>query len=132
MTRVRHTSRPRVIGAAALTACLVIAACAGSSGPSPTVSMPATVRTIEAGTQLHLEGVGVGVGNIWEETYTTAAGATQSGFTASLAITVDGDTSLNQNVRVHPGQHVDVPGYRLRVVAVEPNLIQLDVIEATE
>jgi hypothetical protein len=122
---------PRVIGAFVL-AGLILTACAASSSQSPTQSMPATARTIEATTQMHLVGVAVGVGNIREEAYTSADGVSHTGLTAAIAITVEDDPSLNQNIRVHPGQDVDVPGYRLHVIAVEPTEIVLDVMEVIE
>jgi hypothetical protein len=118
--------------AGVLVGVLVLAACDGASGPSPTTSLPATVRTIEASTQMHLAGVDVGVGNIQEETYTDADGVAQTGLTAGLFVTVEQDATLNHTVRVHPGQDIDVPGYRLHVIAVEPTRILLDVIEVTD
>jgi FtsP/CotA-like multicopper oxidase with cupredoxin domain len=122
---------PRLAGAFVL-AGLILAACAASSSQSPTESMPATARTIEATTQMHLDGVAVGVGNIREETYTSADGSSQTGLTAAITITVENDASLNQQIRVHPGQDVDVPGYRLHVIAVVSTEIVLDVIEVVE
>lgn len=44
-----------------------------------------------------------------------------------LFISPTDETIENSTVRVHPGQEIDVPGYRLRVVAVEENAVQLAV-----
>ncbi len=129
MRPTARTGRPVLV---ATMAGLLLAACAGSSPPSPSASLPETVRTIESSTQMHLDGVGVGVGNIHEEAYTSADGTSHTGLTAGVFITVEDDTSLNQNIRVHPGQELEVPGYRLHVVAVEPDAILVDVIERPE
>jgi hypothetical protein len=80
---------------------------------------------------MHLKGVAIGVGNIWEEEYTPVGETPRSGLTAGLFISVEGDASQNRHLRVYPGQEVHVPGYRLHVVSVEPKQIQLDVIEVT-
>lgn len=100
--------------------------------PTPAYTGRATIRTIEATTQMHLKGVAIGVGNIWEEEYTPVGGTPLYGLTAALFLSVERDASQSRHLRVHAGQDVNVPGYRLHVVSVEPTRIQLEVIEVTE
>jgi hypothetical protein len=112
--------------------CLIVVACsddATSGGATPTYAGPGTLRTIEAGTQMHLDGVALGVGNIWDEEYAPNGDPPRRGLTAGLFISVEGDAAQNRTVRVHPGQDVEVPGYRLHVTSVEPRQIQLAVID---
>jgi hypothetical protein len=114
-------------------ACVEVAvdAPATSSTPAtvPTYEGPGELRSVQAGTQMHLRGVAIGVGNIWEEDYVTAAGESRTGLTAGLFITVQADPGQNRFVRVHPGQDVAVPGYLLRTLAVESRVVHLAVIE---
>jgi hypothetical protein len=100
--------------------------------PTPTYDGPGTHYSIQATTQLHLEGVALGVGNIWEEEYTPEGQEPQRGLTALLFISVQNDSSQNRQVRVHPGQELDVPGYHLQVLAVEERYVHLAVVEVTE
>lgn len=140
--RTRYLKARLAIGI--LIACLALAACADSDSdddpanvidPTPTTDAiptytgPGELRTIQAGTQLHLDGVDIGTGNIWEEEYTPVSGQVTRGLTALLAVTVEQDPAQNQNLRVHPGQEVEVPGYRLQVVAIDAERIHLAVIE---
>ncbi|MPZ50660.1 MAG: hypothetical protein GEU75_15410 [Dehalococcoidia bacterium] len=98
----------------------------------PTYTGPGTLHAIEATTQLHLEGVAIGVGNIWEEEYTPAGENSRRGLTAGLFISVEKDASQNRNLRVHSGQEVIIPGYRLQVISVEPQRMNLAVVEVAE
>ncbi|MFN2420279.1 MAG: hypothetical protein ABR527_02705 [Gemmatimonadota bacterium] len=91
-----------------------------------------TLYTIEETTQIHLNGVAIGVGNIWEEDYTPIGGGSTRGLTAGLFISVKEDPSQSRTLRVHPGQEVTVPGHRLQVVSVEPREIRLAVVEVPE
>ena len=98
----RHS--PGGLAAVVFAGSLAVAACGGagagsasavpSSGSSgAAASGSARVETIESSTQLHLDGVGVGVGNIREEDYTPADGTPVRGLTAGVFITVEADTS---------------------------------------
>jgi hypothetical protein len=89
----------------------------------------ATVYTIEATTQLHLRGVAIGVGNIWEEQYIPEGGTSMTGLTAGLFLTVQNDASQSRTLRVHPGTDIVVANYRLQVLSVETRGIQLAVFE---
>jgi len=35
------------------------------------------------------------------------------------------DPAQNRQLRVYPGQEIVVPGYRLRVISVEPRVVRL-------
>ncbi len=131
-----HWCRPtvsRVLPAVLLAlGCLLTGCSDGNSrgdDPTPTYTGPGEIRSIESSAQMHLVGVAVGVGNIWEEEYQTADGTPRRGLTAGLFITVEGDASESRKVRVHPGLEVDVPGYRLRVLSVQESRIELALIE---
>ena len=134
MTRVDRPRRadrfhPIAIVAAGL---LLLAGCgnAASSGqPSGASSPGRDIRIIEASTQLQLDGVAIGVGNIFEEPYAPPGGTPTVGLTAALFVTVKSDTSQNRTERVGAGQEVDVPGYRLRIISVEAGRIQVEVVE---
>lgn len=142
--RMSHVwSGARVLLAAfAATGCLAFAACSDSdseqgtepiaNSPVPTYIGPGALHTIEETTQLHLKGVGIGVGNIWEEEYTPTGGVPSRGLTAMLFISVEADPSQNLRQRVHPGQELTVPGYRLQVLSVEERRIHLAVVEVPE
>jgi len=127
-----------ILTAFAAVGCLMVAACADSSQAAqggsapPTFAGAGTIRTIEATTQMHLKGVAVGVGNIWEEDYVPEGGTPQRGLTAALFISVARNASESRKLRVHSGQIVDVPGYRFHVVSVEPTRIQIRVVEVTQ
>jgi hypothetical protein len=115
---------------------LVVVGCsdAGSSSQVPSVASSGSaaagsdgIRIIEASTQMHLDGVGVGVGNIWVAEYTPAGGTLTTGLTAALFISIEADASKNRTERVGAGQDVGLPGYHLHIVAVEPTRIQVEV-----
>jgi hypothetical protein len=118
---------------------LLLAGCAGagaSGQPSSSNGQPFTssspsgdVRIIEASTQLNLEGVGIGVGNIHEEEYTPPGGSPSVGLTAAIFVNVEADPLQNRTERVGAGQEVDVPGYRLRIISVEASRIHVEVVE---
>jgi hypothetical protein len=120
--------------------CLLAAACSDREqvayGPTPTVANaagayqgPGTVQRIVSGTQMHLDGVAIGVGNIWDEQYTTQDGTPKQGRTAAVFIAVEEDASQSRTLRVYPGLEVDAPGYRLHVVSVEDTSVQIAVIQ---
>jgi hypothetical protein len=126
-----------LLTAFAAAGCLMVAACSDShaepAGKAPSPSAAAdTIRTIEATTQMHLKGVGIGVGNIWEEEFVPAGGDRQRGLTAGLFISVEQNASESRKLRVHAGQVVNIPGYRLHVVRVEPTRIRIQVVEVTQ
>jgi hypothetical protein len=116
---------------------LLLLACSERDAVDPTptsaaaveYSGPGTLHAVQATTQLHLRGVAIGVGNIWEEEYRTAGGESRNGLTAGLFISVRDDPSQNRRIRVHPGQEVSVPGHLLHVVAVEERVVHLAVID---
>ena len=137
--RRRHDSAGTLAGVVFATS-IAVAACgaAGPSGGSPVrssgasvaaASESARVEIIESSTQLHLDGVGVGVGNIREEEYTPSDGTPVRGLTAGVFISVEADTSQNQTLRAFPELEIEVPGYRLRVLTVEAASMQLEVID---
>jgi hypothetical protein len=105
---------------------------AATPTPAASYTGPGSVRAIMDGTQMHLEGVGVGVGNIWEDEYVTAAGARNRGPTAGLFIAIEGDPSKNRHLRVYDGFEVDVPGYRLHIVAIRESGVEIAVIKLPE
>jgi hypothetical protein len=113
--------------------CLLTGGCLsdGNRGddPTPTYTGPGELRSIESSAQMHLVGVAVGVGNIWEGEYQTADGTPRRGLTAGLFITVEDDASESRKLRVHPGLEVNVPGYRLRVLSVQESRVELALIE---
>jgi hypothetical protein len=114
--------------------CLLLAACSGGDIKQTPLQTPGSstssdVEIIETNTQMHLKGVALGVGNIREEMYLLADGAQRHGLTAALFISVENDSSQNRTLRVHSGQDLAVPGYRLHVVLVEKTRIQLKVAE---
>jgi hypothetical protein len=149
MTPLTTTVRPsgRLLAAFAAAGCLMGVACSDATPGNETVTIeptddrtPSTIETaedstlytIEETTQIHLNGVAIGVGNIWEEDYTPPGGGSTRGLTAGLFISVKEDPSQNRTLRVHPGQEVTVPGYRLQVVSVESREIRLAVVEVPE
>lgn len=69
----------------------------------------------------------VGAGNIWEDSYTTADGATASGLTAGLWLFVRGRPELDRHERVHEGQVLAIAGHTLTVLAVEAGGVSLHV-----
>ena len=93
---------------------------------SPTGAGVETV-TVESNTQITLGDVRIGVGNFREEEYTPEGGTPRRGLTAGLWISVRDNPTQDRNVRVHPGQTVMVPGYRLVIVAVERRAIRMEV-----
>lgn len=136
--RPRSAVRTRLIAIAAA-GLFLLAGCAGtgssgqpssSSGqPSSSGSPTGDVRIIESSTQMHLDGVGIGVGNIFEEGYTPQGGTPTTGPTAALFVSVESDPSQNRTERLGAGQEIVVPGYRLRVISVESTRIQVEVVE---
>lgn len=125
--------RPLLAALLAL-ACLTAGACSDGKTrqsllPTPTSTTSSAVQIIETNTQMHLKGVALGVGNIWEEMYLLADGAERHGLTAALFISVENDRSQSWNLRVHSGQDLNVPGYRLHIVLVEKTRIQLEISE---
>jgi hypothetical protein len=94
--------------------------------PSPTGAGVETV-TVESNTQITLGDVRIGVGNIREEEYTPEGGAPRRGLTGGLWIYVRDNPTQDRHERVHPGQTVMVPGYRLVIVAVERRAIRMEV-----
>lgn len=115
--------------------CLLAVACSGgeevrnAEPPTPTYNGPGTLQSITEGTQIHLEGVAVGAGNIWEDDYVTADGRSKRGLRAALFITVKDDASQNRSQRVYAGLDVDAPGYRFHVVSVRETSVQIAVIK---
>ena len=90
----------------------------GTAAPPPAETAPPASASeeeivIEGSTQGHLDGVGVGVGNIWEGEYVLPDGARRSGLSAGLWI---GGRSA---VRVGPGSVVAIGPGRWEVVLVE-------------
>jgi hypothetical protein len=83
--------------------------------------------TVESNTQITLGDVRIGVGNFSEEEYTPEGGTPRRGLTAGLWIYVRDNPTKDRHVRVHPGQTVMVPGYRLVIVAVERRAIRMEV-----
>src|SRR5687768_14121125 len=106
MTPVTTTVRPsgRLLVAFAAAGCLMGVACSDATPGNETVTIePAedsTLYTIEETTQIHLNGVAIGVGNIWEEDYTPPSGGSTRGLTAGLFISVKEDPSQNRTLRV--------------------------------
>lgn len=41
------------------------------------------------------------------------------------------DPAQNRQLRVYPGQEIVVPGYRLRILAVEPGTVRVAVLRQT-
>jgi hypothetical protein len=115
-------------------AALCFTACdeSGEAGKRPPVNgtqLAENVRVLESNTQMQLDGVAIGAGNFWEEDYFQSDGTRQKGLTAALFITVTGDPAKNQNLRVHPGEELDLPGYHITVVAVEARRAALQIDE---
>jgi hypothetical protein len=122
--------------------CLVAAGCsvareqvavgATAASTAAPYAGPGTVHVLMSGTQLHLTGVGIGVGNIWEEQYQEVDGTSTRGLTAGLFIAVSDDASQNRTLRVHPGMQVAAAGYRLDIVSIGQSSVQFAVIEPPE
>jgi len=70
----------------------------------------------------------VGVGNIWEEEYTAADGSQKTGLTAGLWFFVRDRPELNQHMRVHPDQQVEIAGYRITVAQIDEDGVSLLVL----
>lgn len=145
MDHVWFRARGLLATFAVVLACLMAAACSDSGSddppamptfpeqrPTPTYEGPGEQYTIQSTTQLHLDGVGIGTGNIWEEEYTPAGGTPQRGLTAMLAISVESDPTYSQTLRVHPGLELDIPGYHLQVLAVDEGYVHLAVTEGAD
>ena len=124
-------SQIRWLSMALIAVSLLAAGCSsGDEKRRPTATLAATVRSVESGTQMQIGDVRIGVANIWQEDYRTADGTAKRGLTAALFISVKDQPSMTRSVRVHPGQELDVPGYRLKIAGVEANSVHLDVNEA--
>ncbi|HVE87007.1 MAG TPA: hypothetical protein VND93_29325 [Myxococcales bacterium] len=83
--------------------------------------MNAQQITIEETTTATLSAaVRVGCGNFWEETY-QEGGKEQTGHTAGLWVMKQG-AAASDHVRVHAGQVLQVPGYKLKVLEVTPGV----------
>lgn len=73
--------------------------------------------TITETTMAPVEGIRIGVSNVWEAEYKDAAGATQTGPTAMLSLAeADGHDLMRQ--RVHVGSIVEAAGHRIRIESV--------------
>jgi hypothetical protein len=118
-----------VVAAICLTACNA-SGDAASGSPVNATQLAENVRVLESNTQMQLDGVAIGAGNIWEEDYFQSDGTKQKGLTAALFITVTGDPAKNQNLRVHPGQELDLPGYHITVVSIEGKNMSLKLDES--
>ena len=68
----------------------------------------------------------IAASNIWEEDYQD--GSFGHGLTAHLWITNGKETVAK--LRVRPGQEVDIPGGRIRVVAVEADGVEVELVDA--
>jgi hypothetical protein len=142
MTSLARLGGTRLLPSAlvAVAVCVLVMGCTEGEQSSPAVTPapaaaytgPGSVRAVMDGTQMHLEGVGVGVGNIWEAEYVTEDGTRKRGPTAGLWISVEEDTSQNRHLRVHDGFDVNVPGYRLHVVSVGESSVEIAVIKLPE
>lgn len=103
-----------------------------SSSPVNATQLAENVRVLESNTQMQLDGVAIGAGNFWEEDYFQSDGTRQKGLTAALFITVTGDPAKNQNLRVHPGEELDLPGYHITVVSIKGKNVSLKLDEAVQ
>jgi hypothetical protein len=83
------------------------------------------VLSIESNTQAHVGRLAIGAGNFWEDEYTPPGGASQRGLMAGLWLTYREDPAQNRHLRVYPGQEIVVPGYHLRIIAVEPSVVRV-------
>lgn len=70
----------------------------------------------ETTTQTLSPALRLGAGNIWEETY-QENGAQKTGQTAGLWV-LRTDAKTQEHLRVHPGQSLSVPGFKLKVLEV--------------
>ncbi|MGH2584956.1 MAG: hypothetical protein ACRDJE_08585 [Dehalococcoidia bacterium] len=92
----------------------------------------AQLITIERNTQATIGDIRIGAGNFHEEGYTSDDGVPRTGMTAGLWIYVRNDSSKDRHVRVHAGQILSVPGYRLEVVTVDRTAVRLAVSRAED
>lgn len=74
----------------------------------------------ETTTQTLSPAVRLGCGNFWEDTY-REGGVEKRGNTAGLWV-LRSDTRATDHVRVHAGQQLSVPGYKLTVLEVTPGV----------
>lgn len=81
-------------------------------------TMNANESIIFANTQLTFEVIRIGIGNIREEEYIDDQGSEEVGLTAGLWIYHRDDASLNQQVRVYPGQELDTGDYHITVYEI--------------
>jgi len=144
---VNHCLAPRIALLCFALGAYLCAACTGGSSSARSVTTTATpprettasatdpsaqLITIERNTQATIGDIRIGAGNFHEESYTSDDGVPRTGMTAGLWIYVRDDSSKNRHVRVHAGQILSVPGYRLEVVAVERTAVRLAVIKSAD
>lgn len=97
---------------------LFLTAC-GGPGPTPLEGDMENVYGIVSSTVLHYDDtLSVAAGNFWREAYVDEQGATRSGPTAGLWITLNEATPQMIAVRVHVGQELTVGQYTIRVVEI--------------
>jgi hypothetical protein len=60
----------------------------------------------------------IGAGNIWEEEYTDKNGEIVQGITAGLWFFIRNQPELNQHIRVHKGQNLEIAGYQVNIVDI--------------
>ena len=102
-----------------------VAAPSVSPATQPGTAGADDLLAIESNTQAHVGQLAIGAGNFWEDEYTPPGEAARRGLTAGLWLTYRDDPAQNRQLRVYPGQEIVVPGYRLRVISVEPRVVRL-------
>jgi len=108
-----------------------VAAPSVSPATQPGTAGADDLLAIESNTQAHVGQLGIGAGNFWEEEYTPPGETPRRGLTAGLWFTYRDDPAQNRHLRVYPGQEIVVPGYRLRILAVEPGTVRVAVLRQT-
>ncbi len=73
---------------------------------------------VRVNTQLTVEDLRIGVGNLREGSYVDAQGAPQHGLTAGLWLYVRDDPSQNRQVRVYAGQTITVSKYTIAITDI--------------
>ena len=81
-------------------------------------TMDAQSYQVRANTQLTVEDLRIGVGNLREGSYVDAQGAPQHGLTAGLWLYVRDDPSQNRQVRVYAGQTITVSKYVITITDI--------------
>ena len=74
------------------------------------------------------ENLRVGAGNIWKEDYTSEDGTQTTGLTAGLWFFVRDLPDLNQQIRVHKGQKIELAGYQVTVIAIDQDGISINLV----